>query len=70
MYTGLSIFFLRFSDSQKSKNPYFLRMFPYVSCIVKSKLTVIGRVTGPYFDKILEVPESSKKYWDRSGIDI
>ena len=42
-------------------NPYFLMMFPYFSCIFESKLTKIGKVTGPDFDKILEVPESSKK---------
>ena len=48
----------RFSDFQ---NPYFPRMFPYFLVFFEKKMTVIGRVTGPDFDKILEVPESIKK---------
>ena len=36
-------------------------MFPYFSCSFLSKLTGIGRVTGPDVDKILEVPEIVKK---------
>ena len=47
----------RFSDIQ---NTYFPRMLPYF-LVFLNKLTVIGRVTGPDFDKNLEVPRIIKK---------
>ena len=59
-YTGLPEI-LRFSDSQISKIHIFQGCSHIFSCIFCSKLTVIGRVTGPDFDKILEVPEIVKK---------
>ena len=45
----------KFSDSQTWNNNMFERWFHHVSCIFWNILVIIGRYTGPYFDKIFEV---------------
>ena len=63
---------LRFSDSQISKIHIFQECSLIFSCIFWSKFMANRRFQGPLrvqkISKFWKFPESSKKYWDRSGI--